>query len=901
MSAVLALLLSGALGAQDAERLLTETAAREQQAGLDLWGEGRYADASARLLAAADSERAMRMARRDRLKTEIALLPRDDSQAARLARATATGRLCDDIEWLNDRLAAEDCFRSLAATWRELGDRTAEASVWERLALSAARRGDASLVEQMLDRAAALRPDPAERWRSLTARATAFSRLGGHETAIGLWDDALRELGGLADAQTPQAQVTRLGWEVDTRLNAAALALEQGRYRSALDARRTIGSLTARMRSAAEAGGEWKPLLLDACAVAEARALAFEGTIEELSGSPERARSLYRDALKPGFANSGAAAAVHLRISHLELQSGQIASARAEAAEAIRIRTQLRQQPELLEAMLMAARVELAGNHRERALEIAASVRSAATGAHPALEAEAQLIAPDAAGAVEARRTFAALGLRPAEVRALAILGRLFEEQGKGLQARASYEEAIHIAEQLLSGVTVEEKQKLGQGLIAGVYSRLVQLLHRAGINERALDYSNRAARYALVQHSPAAAAETSALRGYMLEVRRLRSQNPQARFTIEPLNLVRLQAKLAPHEAILLFHPSDGTTHVFAITRSRLQVRESAVGRQELRKQIHLVRELIDGFRKDLTSDDAQLAAEADQHRADLWQDDRTGVHRRWIAPLRDPLVVLHDALIEPVQEFLRQEKIRSLLLVPQGDLFYLPFAALLNRRDGKFLIESFDLSQMTECDLASPAARAPTGGLVAFGNPEGAGLAEAEREIESIRQRFPGSLALRGEQASRKRLFNLRAARYLHFATHGVLDDRDPSASYLMLAGENLGVGDIYDLSLRNVELVVLSACRTALGTASSSGTEVGVFVEAFRQVANSVVATLWSVDDLGTRELMVPLYDGLAEGKQGAPALAAAQRRLLKHPALKHPYFWAPFVHYGRTEHR
>jgi CHAT domain-containing protein len=187
----------------------------------------------------------------------------------------------------------------------------------------------------------------------------------------------------------------------------------------------------------------------------------------------------------------------------------------------------------------------------------------------------------------------------------------------------------------------------------------------------------------------------------------------------------------------------------------------------------------------------------------------------------------------------------------------------------------------------------------MVAFGNPPGAALPEAEREVAGLKARFPGrSRIYVGSQATKRALLAERSARYLHFATHGIVDERDPAASYLMLGGGNLTIEDTYDLPIRNAELAVLSACRTALGHSSQAGTEVGVFVEAFRHVARNVVATMWPVDDLGTRWFMDGFYSRIVQGEPPAAALAGAQRNLIRKPGLRHPFFWAPFVAYGHS---
>lgn len=143
------------------------------------------------------------------------------------------------------------------------------------------------------------------------------------------------------------------------------------------------------------------------------------------------------------------------------------------------------------------------------------------------------------------------------------------------------------------------------------------------------------------------------------------------------------------------------------------------------------------------------------------------------------------------------------------------------------------------------------------------------------------------------------------LHFATHGLLNSQEPELSGLVLSLFDqqgrpqhgfLTLNDIVTLSV-TADLVVLSACETALGR-EIRGEGIAGLTEAFMSAgATSVVSTLWRVDDLATRELMVKLYRhlrqaGTIRGSVGA-ALRAAQMEMSKQPSWADPYYWAGFV--------
>jgi CHAT domain-containing protein/tetratricopeptide (TPR) repeat protein len=145
----------------------------------------------------------------------------------------------------------------------------------------------------------------------------------------------------------------------------------------------------------------------------------------------------------------------------------------------------------------------------------------------------------------------------------------------------------------------------------------------------------------------------------------------------------------------------------------------------------------------------------------------------------------------------------------------------------------------------------------------------------------------------------------RILHFATHGLLNSERPELSGLVLSlvdehGKSqdgfLRMHEIYNLHLP-AELIVLSACQTALGKQIRGEGLVGLTRGFMYAGAERVVASLWQVDDLATAELMKRFYRAmLKDGMRPAQALRAAQLEMMKQERWASPYFWAAFTIQG-----
>ena len=182
---------------------------------------------------------------------------------------------------------------------------------------------------------------------------------------------------------------------------------------------------------------------------------------------------------------------------------------------------------------------------------------------------------------------------------------------------------------------------------------------------------------------------------------------------------------------------------------------------------------------------------------------------------------------------------------------------------------------------------------------------------EVNNIAKLFPSGnadLLLRGSATEEKVKEEgiLEKYQYVHFATHGIVNERKPDFSGIVLTqdedpNENgfLQAAEIFNLSM-NAELVVLSACQTGLGKMVRGEGIVGL-TRAFMYAGTpSVLVSLWSVSDISTSKLMEKFYENLIKKKfDKTRALQQAQIFMIKEKKFSHPFYWAPFVLIGDWE--
>ncbi len=284
-------------------------------------------------------------------------------------------------------------------------------------------------------------------------------------------------------------------------------------------------------------------------------------------------------------------------------------------------------------------------------------------------------------------------------------------------------------------------------------------------------------------------------------------------------------------------------------------------------------------------------------------------------IATRDDLLALYYRMLIAPVADLLPADPDQPVVIIPQGGLFLLPFAALRDP-DGHALVERHALlvsPSIATLGMLATRPSPPAGGpaLVA-GNPimptirltpasqpiHLASLQGAESEANAVARQL-GTSALVQDAASRDAVVKaMPAARIIHLATHGLLDDvrSEGMPGAVVLGGEAndslLTTADITEMRLR-AALVVLSACDTGEGRISGDGV-VGLARAFLAAGADSVLVSLWSVPDQPTSELMVAFYRALAR----APGKAQALRQAMLETRARYPnpLAWSGFIMMG-----
>ncbi len=279
-----------------------------------------------------------------------------------------------------------------------------------------------------------------------------------------------------------------------------------------------------------------------------------------------------------------------------------------------------------------------------------------------------------------------------------------------------------------------------------------------------------------------------------------------------------------------------------------------------------------------------------------------------------------LHQILIQPITDLLSKSEGR-IIFIPQGDLFFVPFAALQNN-DGQYLIEKYTIStapSIQALDLLyqrkmkrnaeqSSIANRKNNEFLIIGNPtlpkipskpgenpsQLLPIPDAEREANTI-ARILKTQALTGNAASETVVVQkMPQAKIIHLATHAVEFN---GTNTIALASSNqddgwLSIEEIQNLNLQ-ADLVVLRAGKTALGKITSDGV-IGLPRAFLAAGADSVIASLWVVDDMAMTFLMTKFYENLSKSPDKAGALRQAILETMK--KYPNPQDWGGFTSIG-----
>ncbi|MBL7127786.1 MAG: CHAT domain-containing protein [Ignavibacteria bacterium] len=316
-----------------------------------------------------------------------------------------------------------------------------------------------------------------------------------------------------------------------------------------------------------------------------------------------------------------------------------------------------------------------------------------------------------------------------------------------------------------------------------------------------------------------------------------------------------------------------------------------------------------------------------------------------------------LYKILLGPIEDIIKTKK--ELIIIPDGILHYIPFEVLFtrdltdqdlvsgNESSLPYLIKDFDIRYLPSATMLKTFElytdpEAPKD-FICFADPvfeseselqlspeehkkeedakkelseemkemdierEGSSLVRLVNtgtEANGIAELFsPDNVSLyTRETANKNNLMkeDLSQYKYIHFATHGLVNNDKPQFSSLALSyditGNNeLQVREIFELKL-NADMVVLSACNTALGKEMKGEGIIGLTRAFLVAGSKRAVVSLWSVADKSTSEFMIDFYRHIKEGKTITQSLREAKLNMINSKEYKHPYYWAPFVLFG-----
>jgi CHAT domain-containing protein len=484
--------------------------------------------------------------------------------------------------------------------------------------------------------------------------------------------------------------------------------------------------------------------------------------------------------------------------------------------------------------------------------------------------------------------------------------GRIARMEGKETIAEQLLREAIDVVEKQRASI-MSEAGRIGYvGDKQAIYQELVALLISGGRPAEAFEYVERSKSRALVDllasnkefsiskdkeqvasmlkeletiESEGKAIDISSLATEKVNQRNIRSVQIKERIktlTPELTSLVtvsipsptEIQSNISADETLVEYYYHGEDLYVFVLNRNTLKA-VKLDGKDILKD--------IEQFRKLLQDPKSTQYSELSQR--------------------------LYQRLIKPIENLIATPK---LIIVPHGILHYLPFNTL--NSGSNYLIDKYSVSYLPSASIMKFLKQKKTQktyGALIFGNPDLGDpqydLKYAGEEAVAISKELPNVKVLLRQEATEtnfKKYAN--QFNYIHFATHGIFESDQPLNSGLFLSKDTendgvLSVNELYSLNL-SADLVTLSACETALGKINPGDDVVGLQRGFLYAGANSIVASLWKVDDMATSQLMTGFYSNLKKTNKG-DALREAQLTVKKQYA--HPYFWAAFQLTGMSD--
>ncbi|MCX6319222.1 MAG: CHAT domain-containing protein [Bacteroidetes bacterium] len=358
-------------------------------------------------------------------------------------------------------------------------------------------------------------------------------------------------------------------------------------------------------------------------------------------------------------------------------------------------------------------------------------------------------------------------------------------------------------------------------------------------------------------------------------------------------------KGKLPEDVAVILYLQNGNTLMIFTLTNEKLAVDTMTIN---IAPRVNAFINAVKNTQKQTGTGPLSERSEP----ADEAADEQPGDFKK----IADEL---YGYLVGTVEDKIAGKK--KLCIIPSGIFSNLPFQCLGKKTgiDGfRFLLEDKLIFYTNKMSVFNNARQSDSGdrlqqSFAAFGVPD-ARLQFNISEVKNIgRILGTDSTVYADGRATESRAKNsLRHKKYIHFATHGVLNySSDYSQSYLKLLpdkdtadGNNgqLTMREIQRLGIKDCDMVILSACQTAVSKELVEGWSISPANSFLVSHVRSVVASLWKVADEPTGLLMEYFYANMREGLDKGEALRKAQIKLSQDFRFRHPNYWGAFVLYG-----
>ncbi len=275
------------------------------------------------------------------------------------------------------------------------------------------------------------------------------------------------------------------------------------------------------------------------------------------------------------------------------------------------------------------------------------------------------------------------------------------------------------------------------------------------------------------------------------------------------------------------------------------------------------------------------------------------------------EPAQKIYNWLINPIEKQLEANNIKTLVFVLEGNLRNVPLASLYDGE--KYLAQKYNVAIAPSLELIDPQPLARKElEILSMGITEGRQgfppLPNVRKELEDIQNQTSSEILLNESFTEKKANTEVANTTYqvIHIATHGEFSS-NVEDTFILTWDDKIDVEELRNMiksgvqQTRPIELLVLSACRTAAGDNRAT---LGLAGIAVRAGARSTIASLWYVSDEATAALMKNLYQELINPEiTKAEALRRAQQQIIKdaqtgviNPEFQHPYFWSTFILVG-----